>query len=226
MGASLVNTTINNILDLLKNNNMQPGDKLPTVDKLSVKFKVGHSTVREALKSLSTQNILTIRQGAGTFVSKKRGISNDPLGLGLMGNDISTIFDMLTVRLIFEPAIAAIAAQKATLKNIRQINELCLVVEGLIKAGKNYDDEDNLFHSAIGNASGNKIIYKITQIIHASIKKNIFITDNSLCQETVITHRQIAKAIAAGDATGAKNGMIIHLNAQREFLLKNYDLQI
>ncbi|WP_196604443.1 FadR/GntR family transcriptional regulator [Pectinatus haikarae] len=225
MGVSLVTSTIDNILDLLKNNNMQPGDKLPTVDNLAVKFKVGHSTVREALKALSAQNILAIRQGSGTFVSQKNGISNDPLGIGMMGEDVSTIFDMLTVRLIFEPEIAAIAAQKATLKNIRQINELCLMVEELIRAEKNYDDEDNLFHSAIGNASGNKIIYKITQIIHTSIKKNIFITDNSLCEETMLTHRQIARAIANGDSAGAKNGMIIHLNAQREFLLKNYDLQ-
>ncbi|TCS80122.1 FadR/GntR family transcriptional regulator [Pectinatus cerevisiiphilus] len=226
MRPSLVNITINNILDLLKDKNMQPGDKLPTVDSLSAKFKVGHSTVREALKALSAQNLLIIRQGAGTFVSQKQGISNDPLGLGIMGDDISTIFDMITVRLIFEPEIAAMAAQKATLKNLKHINELCLEVEKLIKAGENYDDEDSLFHSAIANASGNKIIYKITQIIHSSIKKNIFVTDNSLCKETITAHRQIAKAIAIGDSAGAKNGMILHLNAQREFLLKNYDLQV
>ena len=226
MGTSLVNMTVNNILDLLRTDNLQPGDKLPTVVKLSERFKVGHSTVREALKSLSAQNILTIKQGAGTFVSQKQGVIDDPLGLGAMEYDISTIFDMLTVRLIFEPKIAAMAAQKATLKNIKQINDLCISVEELIKAGKNYDTEDNMFHSAIGNASGNKIIHKITQIIHASIKKNIFITDNSLCRETITTHRQIANAIAKGDTIGAKNWMVVHLNAQREFLLKNYDISV
>lgn len=224
MGVSLVNTTIDNILGLLRNNNMQPGDKLPTVANLAEIFKVGHSTVREALKALSAKNILIIRQGSGTFVSKREGISNDPLGLGAMGNDISTIFDMITVRLIFEPEIAAMAAQKATLKNIKQINDLCNTVEALIKAGKNYDKEDSLFHSAIANASGNKIIHRITQIIHASIKKNIFVTDNSLCKETIVTHRQIANAIISGDFAGAKYNMIMHLNAQREFLLKKYSL--
>ncbi|MBB5336742.1 DNA-binding FadR family transcriptional regulator [Pectinatus brassicae] len=226
MGTSLVNVTINNIVDMLKNRNMQPGDKLPTVTEIAARFKVGNSTVREALKSLSTQNILVIRQGAGTFVSEKRGIGVDPLGLGPLGNDISTTFDMLTVRLILEPEIALIAAQKANLKNIKQINDLCVTVEELIKEGKDYDEEDNLFHTSIASASGNKIIHKITQIIHASIKKNIFITDNSLCQETIVAHRQIARAISVGDSVGAKNGMILHLNAQREYLLKNYDLQM
>lgn len=226
MGTSLVNTTINNIIDMLKTNDLRPGDRLPTVTELAAKFKVGNSTVREALKSLSTQNVLVIKQGAGTFVSEKEGIISDPLGLGALSDDISTIFDMVTVRMIFEPEIAAMAAQRATLKNIRQINDLCAMVEELIKAEKNYDEEDNLFHSAIGSASGNRIIHKITQIIHTSIQKNIFVTDNSLCQETIVTHRQIAKSIAAGDSTGAKNGMIVHLNAQREFLLKNYDLLI
>ena len=38
-------------------------------EELSTKYNVGRSTIREALKVLATQNIITIRQGSGTFIS-------------------------------------------------------------------------------------------------------------------------------------------------------------
>ena len=45
------------------------------------KLNVGRSTVREAVKSLETRNILTIKRGAGTFISQNEGVAVDPLGI-------------------------------------------------------------------------------------------------------------------------------------------------
>ena len=79
---------------------------MPTVEDLALKFNVGRSTIREALKVLSTQNIITIKQGSGTFISEQQGMSKDPLGLEYISDDINIIFDMVTLRLIFEPEMA------------------------------------------------------------------------------------------------------------------------
>lgn len=226
MSKSLVNITINKILNMIKDQNMQPNDKLPTVEELANNFSVGRSTIREALKVLSAQNIIIVKQGAGTFISENRGVSRDPLGLEYISGDINIIFDMVTLRLIFEPEMAAMAAQFATRKDIQNIKYYCDEVERLIQEGEDYHKADTEFHIAIAKASGNSIIHKITQVIHSSIKKNIFMTDNVLCQDTIIFHRRITKCIDDGDINGAKYAMINHLDAQRQYLIENYKYQL
>ena len=44
------------------------GSRLPSEHKLSERFGVGRSTVREAIKSLVTRGILEVKRGSGTFV--------------------------------------------------------------------------------------------------------------------------------------------------------------
>ena len=226
MSKSLVNITINKILTMIKEQKLKPNDKLPTVDELASAFSVGRSTIREALKVLSAQNIIVIKQGAGTFVSEKEGISRDPLGLEYISDDINVIFDMVTLRLIFEPEMASMAAQFATRKDIQDIKYYCEEVEQLIEQGEDYHKADAGFHIAIAKASGNGVIHKITQVIHSSIKKNIFMTDNILCKDTVIFHRRITNCIENGDINGARYAMINHLDAQRQFLIENYKYQL
>lgn len=223
---SLVNITINKILNMIKAEELKPNDKLPTVDELALKFSVGRSTIREALKVLSAQNIIVVKQGSGSFISEAQGSSRDPLGLEMVGDDVSVIFDLVTLRLIFEPEMAAMAAQFATRKDIQEINETCDEVEQLIKEGKDYHQEDTNFHAAIAKASGNSVIHKIIQVIHSSIKKNIFMTDNGLCQDTVNYHRRIAESIEHGDISGARYAMINHLDVQRQFLIDNYKYKL
>lgn len=226
MSKSLVNITINKILNMIKEQKLKPNDKLPTVDELASAFSVGRSTIREALKVLSAQNIIVIKQGAGTFVSEKEGISRDPLVLEYISDDINVIFDMVTLRLIFEPEMASMAAQFATRKDIQDIKYYCEEVEQLIEQGEDYHKADAGFHIAIAKASGNGVIHKITQVIHSSIKKNIFMTDNILCKDTVIFHRRITNCIENGDINGARYAMINHLDAQRQFLIENYKYQL
>ena len=226
MSTSLVNITINKILNMIKTEELKPNDKLPTVDELSIKFNVGRSTIREALKVLSAQNIVVSKQGSGTFISKEQGIVKDPLGIEYISEDINVIFDMITFRLIFEPEMAAMAAQFATRKDVQAIKQACDNVEELIKLDKDYHQEDADFHVAIAKASGNGIIQKITQVIHSSIKKNIFMTDNKLSNDTIIYHRRMAECIENGDSSGAKYAMINHLDAQRYFLIENYKYKL
>lgn len=226
MSKSLVNITINKILNMIKEQKLKPNDKLPTVDELASAFSVGRSTIREALKVLSAQNIIVIKQGAGTFVSEKEGISRDPLGLEYISDDINVIFDMVTLRLIFEPEMASMAAQFATRKDIQDIKYYCEEVEQLIEQGEDYHKADAGFHIAIAKASGNGVIHKITQVIHSSIKKNIFMTDNTLCKDTIVFHKRIIDCIENGDISGAKYAMINHLDAQRRFLIDNYKYKL
>ena len=142
--------------------------------ELADKLNVGRSTIREAVKALASRNILKIRQGSGTFISSDMGIVKDPLGLSLISNDINLAFDMINVRLIFEPEMAALAAINATDDDCAAIDKACSAVEKLINSNTEYSKEDSRFHEAVARASGNKVIDRINKVINSSIQKNIF----------------------------------------------------
>lgn len=60
---------------------LEPGAKLPNEFALGEKFRVGRSTIREAVKLLSSKGIVEVRQGSGTYVvTTVKGLS-DPLNL-------------------------------------------------------------------------------------------------------------------------------------------------
>lgn len=219
MSSSLSKQTQENIINLIKLQSLQPGDKLPTEYELADSLNVGRSTIREAVKALASRNILIIKQGSGTFISSEMGITDDPLGLSLINNDTSLALDMINFRIIFEPETALLAAINATNQDVQRIEQTCYLVEDLIHSGKEYSKQDADFHEAIALASGNKIITRITKVIHLSVQKNIFVTEDSLVEDTLIYHRQITNAIKNNDPTGAKCGMIMHLNKLRNYIV-------
>lgn len=212
--------TTEKIIHFIKERNIQPGDKLPTEYELATLFAVGRSTIREAVRALASRNILVIRQGAGTFLSDKGGVPNDPLGLSLLHDDIRLALDMLDFRLIVEPETAALAAAHMSQDKCRLLREKCDACEALIRKCVPYHKEDAEFHEAIAIASDNQIIAKVIQVIHASIIKNIFVTSDSLRENTIDFHRQITEAVCRSDVMGARSAMGMHLAALRQCVVE------
>lgn len=217
---SLAEIASEKIIQFIKENKLQPGDKLATEFELAERLNVGRSTVREAFKILASRNILEIKQGAGTFISPKRGIPNDPLGLTFIEDNTSLALDLLNVRLIFEPEMAVLATINATREQCKEIDAQCKKVEDVILANKDHREEDIQLHQLIATASGNKVISNLIPIIHSSVGKSIEVTTNTLRENARIYHRKIVEAIKSGDAQGARYAMIMHLNANREYIIE------
>ena len=79
----------------------------------------------------------------------------DPLGLDFIEDKERLAFDLLEVRNIIEPAIAALAARHATPEAIAEMESLYNLMEYHILHGQDYLDEDMKFHRTIARASGN-----------------------------------------------------------------------
>lgn len=209
------------IIELIKDNHMEPGDRLKNEYELAQDLSVGRGTVREAIKILVSRNILEVRQGAGTFVSSKNGIPEDPLGLTFIKNDDSLMLDVLDVRLIIEPEIAAMAALNANSKQLEQLIKQCDVVENLIINDEGYQEADALFHQRIAECSTNKVVNKLIPVINSSVELNIAWTKDQYKKTTIIEHRAIVQAIKRKDGNGAKYAMITHLNTSRKEVMEN-----
>lgn len=224
-GKLLTRAVEKKIIKIIKENYMQPGDKLKNEYELAELLDVSRGTIREAIKSLISRNILEVRQGAGTFVSNKNGVPEDPLGLTFISDikeDKKVALDLLDIRLMLEPEIAALAAVKGTTKQIKTMLEQCKIVEELIKKGEDYREADILFHKRIAQCSGNRVIENLIPIINSSVSLTINLTEDVFRQNTYKEHRAVAEAIASGDSLGAKCAMIVHLNTNRRGIEKNF----
>ena len=204
------------IITLILEENLQPGDKLPNETILSERLNAGRSSVREAMKLLASRNIVTIRQGSGTYIASSPGMVDDPLGFTFIGNKQKLINDLLEVRFLLEPPIAAMAATRADKKDIKKITALCDEVEDLLKKHENHTQKDIDFHAAIALSSKNVVVPRLVPVINSSIPLFVETTRGTLLEETIETHREIADAIAAHDPLRAQDAMYLHLVYNRK----------
>ena len=127
------------IISFILNEHLQPGDKLPNEAHLAKELNIGRSSLREAMKLLASRNIVTIRQGSGTYVASSPGVVDDPLGFTFIPDKKKLVQDLLEVRFLLEPAIAAMSATYADNNDIKKIVSLCDEVEELLKHSENTD---------------------------------------------------------------------------------------
>lgn len=88
---------------------LSPGSKLPNEFELREKFGVGRSTIREAVKLLSSKGIVEVRRGSGTYVLTTALGVGDPLGLSAVQDKTALALDLVNVRLLLEPGISAMS---------------------------------------------------------------------------------------------------------------------
>lgn len=195
------------------------GQKLPNEFELGQMFQAGRSTVREAVKSLVTKGILEVRRGDGTYVKSHCTLAEDPLGLSRLSDKYKLALELLDVRLILEPEIAASAAAHATQENKDALKALCDEVEALCLQGSDHIAKDIAFHTCIARCSQNRVMEMLVPIINTAVSTFATLTHSALRQETVQTHRAITDAILAGDSVGARCAMVMHLTYNRQAIV-------
>ena len=204
--------TAQKLVRMIQEKGYVPGDKLPTEMELSEVLRVGRNTVREALRILMSRNIVTIRQGSGTFVSEKNGIPDDPLGFTMMEDTGKLTRDLLQVRVILEPPIAALAAQNATEE-----------VEALVRERKDYAEKDSQFHAQIAACSHNTVMSNLVPVITDGVRVFASAVRETEYDQTLVSHRAIFEAIRDKKAVEAQQAMYFHLmyNQNRYLMEQN-----
>lgn len=199
---------------------IEVGSKIPNEFELGEMFGVGRSTIREAVKSLVSKGVLEVRRGSGTYVINTSPNDLDPLGFCKQKNKYKLAMDLLEVRLMLEPEIAANAAKNAAPEDLEQLKSLCSIVENTYLEGKNHIPYDIDFHTCIAMCSKNEVVEILIPIINTAVMTFANLTSRQLKQETIETHRAITDAIINRDPAGAKYAMIMHLTYNRQAILK------
>lgn len=215
---TLVDTAADQIVQVILDRHMAVGDRLPNEYELAESLGISRNTLREAIRRLVSRNVLEVRQGAGTFISDKRGVPEDPLGLTFIGHDPKLALDLLDIRLMLEPEICAIVARIATREQISTLQTMADDMTELIQTDRDYSSLDIQMHSYLAECSGNSVLRNLIPIITSSVRVDIAATNDEHRHLTLQHHRQIVDAISRHDPVGARYGMISHLNVNRDYM--------
>jgi len=198
---------------LIKDGHLQPGQRLPSEREMAERFQVSRASVREAIRALEREGLVTIRSGSGTFVSAE-GFDAVVEALArrlLDGRQV--LADITELRLILEPQIAALAAQRATAEDKRRLAAILKEQEEQIALGDTGAAADAAFHSAVASASHNQALEGLSATLVDLLAP---IRDEGLqtperSQRSLHIHRAILEAVCAGDGQAAQLAMQEHV---------------
>src|SRR5712692_8412544 len=103
---------------------LHSGDRLPTERELAEQFHASRTAVREAMKTLAQKGLVDMRPGRGTVVIDETSEAmRHSLGLMIRVGQAGSESNLVEVREILEPEIAALAAVRATEDHIAALRE-------------------------------------------------------------------------------------------------------
>ncbi len=105
---------VKEIRDMIRQEKIKPGDRIPSERELAEKLQVGRSTLREALRSLELLGLIETRRGEGTFLSDHRNHQLVEVLSTFILQDNKSREDVWETRLMHEiSAIRSICKNKA-----------------------------------------------------------------------------------------------------------------
>ncbi len=189
-------------------NRFKVGDKLPNENDFANELGISRSTLREAIRMLTSAGILEIKRGKGTYVTDSTVIESNDIGEINSGLD-----DLFEMRLMFEPDCAYYAAQRATDEEIEIICKYGEAIERKIISGEDRTYEEQKFHESIANATHNSFVKQFMPIIFNAIKKGVEVMqkDQNVNKDNLNDDRLIMDFLKARNADGARTAMRLHI---------------
>lgn len=190
-----------------------PGEKLPNEVDLARELGVSRTTLREAIHTLTSQNLLVVRRGRGTFVSEDADSIND-YGFSDLDQVRGQLKDLFELRRIFEPSAARLACQRATPEEMADILARGAQVDRCIREGRDRTQADRDFHAAIVRATHNEFMMRLLPMINQAVASAVENGQHKeqLAEDTRRDHALIMDFFQKRDAPGAEHAMAIHMH--------------
>ncbi|HZG72309.1 MAG TPA: FadR/GntR family transcriptional regulator [Chondromyces sp.] len=214
--STLSQQVVEQIVYLLINGKLKPGDKLPPEMELMEQFDVSRPVLREALSSLEVLEIITRKPRGGTYVNDKVGNSPFKAMLAISINNLPAIVE---ARMSLELGLVTIAAEKISDNQLKRLKETIYLIKK--NEEKDYGAMDKEFHRIIALSANNPVVEgMIDSLLIAHQKTDSLIT----YREPAITiehHEAIYHALKRRDPFGAFQQMYRHLSYVRKKILEN-----
>lgn len=211
------------LAELIVHGRFTQGEKLPGENALAEELHVSRTTLREALRILSTRGLVEVRRGVGTFVTESRSIDADFSVLKIQNTNVNTK-DLYEMRLMFEPQAAYYAALRADSEDLAAIERFRVLNEQMIETQNPlWDETEQKFHNAIASATHNPFITALLPIFNRAIHHGILLANGApqVGKMTLHDHRVVVQYIKDHNPEGAKAAMYMHIiNTMHAFQIK------
>jgi GntR family transcriptional repressor for pyruvate dehydrogenase complex len=217
----LTDQIIDQLIAMVADGKLKPGDKLPSETALMEQFGVGRSSLREAIGALSLIGMLTVRPGHGTHVAPSVGESfSKPLRWGMFVSWHEKLHEFIEARISLEQTLVGMAAERATEADIAEILRGLNLLKSSKLSKRRAIQADLVFHMAIANASHNSVLTRFLEELRQPVKNwmeqkaSLFGGYDSVFEQ----HELIYNAILARNPERAQKAMREHLKAVGERL--------
>ena len=203
------------------------GDKIPNEQILAQEMNVSRTTIREAIKQLTSAGILRIERGVGTFVLNKPSMLDSVDDKLREANPDSFMFDLCEYRVYLEPFACALASIRANSAQIEEMRSIIYEMDRLSVKMKSCSNRSVLvdklaslevrFHTLIYIMAGNIMFQRISQIMNDTVfeaymtdcYRRGIITDRL---QYVSVHAEIFDAICKHDQKKAYDASKRHMS--------------
>lgn len=209
---------VDQIRSLIDSGVLSPGDKLPTERVLSEQLGVSRSSMREALTALEVMGIVDSRPGSGNYIAKGMSEGFADTAFAELIEQGGTI-EILETRGIFEPGVAALAAERRTSEDLEAMATCVQTMERNVERGEDSWEADWGFHRAVAAACQNPMTLAVCDLLTQRMGGVLWqvMRDRNLGthpgrpMQYVHDHRSILQAIESGDAVAAADHMRDHV---------------
>lgn len=195
-----------------------PGSKLPTERALVEQLSAPRSAIRRALQTLEDDGLVIRHVGRGTFLTDAvtRTVDGAPA-------DTSPA-EIMQVRLLLEPGVAATAARVATQADLDRITA-CLDAGGACTDFEGFESWDARLHRSIAESAHNGLLLNMFDLLNTAralpvwgtLKRRTSSPERRRCYHG--EHTAVVDALRDRDPDGAATAMRTHLRNVSDNLL-------
>jgi DNA-binding FadR family transcriptional regulator len=203
----------------------QPGDALEAESAMLERFGVSRASLREALRILETQGLITIKPGPGGGPSVGAVDSRD------FGRMATLFFQVLRVnlgavieaRLVIEPVMAELAAERHDPELNGQLQEI-VDAHSVDLPDPEWLAVTQSFHAMVCGMSGNPLLNLLAAALKDIYTDRVagFVFPPENRDHVVKVHGEIGRAIIKGDGQTAKRLMHDHMATLARFFEERY----
>jgi GntR family transcriptional regulator, transcriptional repressor for pyruvate dehydrogenase complex len=201
---------------------LKPGDLLPPERQLAERFGVSRNSVRDAIRVLELTGLVVARHGEGNVVAD---VSTETLLAPiaqLLLRKRELVAELLDVRKLLEPGLAARAAVHASDEQIATMENILSRQRAKALRGESTVEEDSEFHYVIALAARNGVVVKLLDMLMDLLRET---RSRSLQVEgrlarSLAGHRRVLEAIKGRDPAAAERAVRRHLEEIESIVLK------
>lgn len=217
---------VERIKDYILRNHLRPGDPLPTESELCEAIGASRSSVREAVKTLSALDIVTVRHGHGTFVGtlSLAALVESLAFRGLLGSaeDQRVLGQVVDVRQTLEQGLSAQIIAGLDDDDRDQLSALAAEMGARARRGEDFLEVDREFHLKLMEPLGNDLVLQLTEAFW-QVQAIVAPTLRTEPDERLLTaerHAAILDAAAAGDEAAFRDAIAAHYAPVRASLAR------